>query len=69
MNTQYTQYVNEARAVQHQQDLQREAAAERALRAQRADDTPVQHSRPVYLMVLMRVLAVARRLRSHAVAH
>ena len=49
MITQYSQYVNEARAAQHAQDLQREAAAERALRAGRraADEEihrPARHS-------------------------
>ncbi|HET7081710.1 MAG TPA: hypothetical protein VFM49_30140 [Chloroflexia bacterium] len=49
MNTQFSQYVNESRAAQHAQDLQREAAAERALRDERrvveeASHPPAQHS-------------------------
>ena len=48
MITQYSQYVNEARAAQHAQDLQREAAAERALRAGRrsADEETPRQAQP-----------------------
>ena len=59
MNTLYTQYVNEARTQQYHQALQREAAAERALRTTRREQ-PAQiawESRPSYARRLLRALA------------
>jgi len=67
MNTQYSQYVNEARAAQHQQDLQREAAADRALQAQHTADEQVLTERPSYRFSLVRVLVALVRRQPRAV--
>ena len=40
----YQQYINEARAGQHEQDLQQEAATERALRAAQQEQQEQQES-------------------------